>query len=151
VYKAKSHYFANKVEENKNNSKELWKSLNNLGAPSKSLGASSTSVGLIIDEEICFDKSKVAKKFNDFFTTIASTLVAKLPQSTGIFNEQHVKDYYKTKNVVDNSLNLTVVSEDQVLKIIHAIGINKATGLDNLPSRFIKDGANQIISPLTHI
>ena len=122
-----------------------------MGAPSKSSGASSTSIGLIIDEEICFDKPKVAKKFNDFFTTIASTLVAKLPQSTGIFNEQHVKDHYKTKNVVENSLNLTVVSEDQVLKIIHAIGINKATGLDNLPSRFIKDGANQIISPLTHI
>ena len=28
---------------------------------------------------------------------------------------------------------------------------NKATGLDNIPSRFVRDGSSIIASPLTHI
>ena len=36
-------------------------------------------ISLNIDEEICFDNTRVADRFNEFFTSVASELVAKLP------------------------------------------------------------------------
>ena len=92
----------------------------------------------------------VAQKFNDFFTTVASTLVSKLPKPSGLFGMNHVRNFYSDK-VAQDSFKLNPVDKDQVLKIINNLGSEKATGIDGLPVRFIKDGANQISNPLTHI
>ena len=35
--------------------------------------------------------------------------------------------------------------------MLHSISASKATGLDELPARFIKDGSSVIANPLTHI
>ena len=43
------------------------------------------------------------------------------------------------------------VSENNVLSILCKLNSSKATGLDLLSPRFIKDGAKFIVSPLTHI
>ena len=51
----------NKVEESKNQPRKLWQTLKNLGTSSKSK-TNSKNVGLKVDNEICFDKSKVAEK-----------------------------------------------------------------------------------------
>ena len=40
---------------------------------------------------------------------------------------------------------------DQVSSILNSIIASKATGLDELPARFIKDGSSVIAKPLTHI
>ena len=40
--------------------------------PPKKGKASSGNIGLKIDDELSFDKLKVAKKFNSFYTTVAS-------------------------------------------------------------------------------
>ena len=37
------------------------------------------SISLNIENELCFDKQKVAEYFNDYFKSIASSLVEKLP------------------------------------------------------------------------
>ena len=64
-----------------------------MGLPSKKT-ESSKSIGLKINEEIWFDTLKVAEKFNSFFSTIASSLVEKLPNCSGKFGKSYVKDYY---------------------------------------------------------
>ena len=51
----------NKGEESKNQPRKLWQTLKNIGASSK-LNTISKYVGLKIENEICFDKSKVAEK-----------------------------------------------------------------------------------------
>ena len=38
------------------------------------------SIGLIIDNSICFDKSLVSEHFNNYFSNVAPTLVGQLPQ-----------------------------------------------------------------------
>ena len=63
---AKSEYFVNKVEESKNQPRKLWQALKKIGTSSK-LKTHSKNVGLKIDNEICFDKSIVAEKCNNFF------------------------------------------------------------------------------------
>ena len=54
------------------------------------------------------------------------------------------------KGIIKVSHNRSSVSKDHVLKIIKSISPNKATGLDSLPAKFIRDAATEIVSPLTH-
>ena len=46
---------------------------------------------------------------------------------------------------------LVSVTVDQVSSILNCISASKATGLDELPARFIKDSSSVIAKPFTHI
>ena len=46
---------------------------------------------------------------------------------------------------------LSEVSTDVVRGILENISSNKATGLDNLPGRFVKNSSLVFAEPLTHI
>ena len=78
----------------------------------KEVGSSSrcktkpNNIGLNIDNEVCFDKLKVAEHFNDYFTSIASSLVEKLPTCSGRFGQAYVADFYRNQNVLENMFGL---------------------------------------------
>lgn len=44
-----------------------------------------SSIVLTIDGETCHDQKSVADDFNQFFTTVASTLVLRLPSGLKLF------------------------------------------------------------------
>ena len=94
---------------------------------------------------------KVAEYFNDYFTSIASSLVEKLPPCSGRFGDDPVIDFYQNQNVSHNTFDLVSVTVDQVSSILNSIIASKATGLDDLPASFIKGGSSVIANPLTHI
>ena len=100
---------------------------------------------------MCFDKLKVAEQFNMFFTTVASSLVNKLPQGTGKFGDDHVSSFYQGKDVSPNAFCLKEVNVDNINQILNSMSANKATGLADLSARFIKDGARVIAPMITHI
>ena len=147
---AKKNYFKQSLEENKQDSKSLWKCLKELGLPSKT-GQSATNIGLNIEGNICFDKSVVAEKFNSFYVTVAEKLVSKLPRSVSAFGENFVFNFYRTKGIRPKSFSFSIVTEFKVLKYLNKLSPNKATGLDGIPSRFIRDSAPIIAGPLAHI
>ena len=65
------------LNENIGKPKELWKSLNSLGLPSKK--ASSSTICLEKDGTLSFDSKTNAKIFTDFYSNLASDLLTKLP------------------------------------------------------------------------
>jgi len=148
--KAKSDYFTNQINEHKNHPKKLWKTLNSMGTSSTS-GTKAQNIGIQVNNEIVFDKPTVANVFNDFFSTIATRLVDQLPGQLGKYGFAHLVSYYQNFNVSKDCFCLCGVTEDKVSKILSNLNSNKATGLDQLPSRFIKDGAKFITTPLTFI
>ena len=89
------------------------------------------NIGLMIKDQISFDKLAVATHFNQFFSNIADKLVSKLPPVKGIYGEQFVKSFYKT----NSTLSLKLVTADNVLKLLSELNSQKATGLDGLPAR----------------
>ena len=106
--KAKSEYYNQKVEENKGHPKKLWQILKSLGTSSKTKNGAK-SIGLLINminDSICFDKAKVAEKFNTFFSTVASTLVDKLPSSPNIYGWNHIKQFYSKLHVSSDTFNV---------------------------------------------
>jgi len=106
---------------------------------------------LKINGEICFDKAKVCDMVNCFYTTVASTLVSKLPVSLGVYGKQFVDFFYSKKGVFKNSFSFALVSKSTVFKYINHLSHSKATGLDGIPARFVKNGAAVIFGPLAHI
>ena len=61
------------------------------------------------------------------------------------------KEYYRSLGAPANGFSFNEVLEDKVLKILCKLNSSKATGLDQISPRFVKDGAKLIASPLTHI
>jgi hypothetical protein len=150
IFKAKRDHIKSKMNESKNDSKSLWNILKGLGLPSKKSNESSKIV-LNIDGEITFDKLKVSEKFNSFYTTVASKLVDKLPSSLKKFSKSFVFNFYSSKGVKPDSFTFNPVNENSIFKLLNKLGSNKATGLDGIPSRFVKDAAPIISGPISHI
>ena len=98
-----------------------------------------------------FDKTTVATHFNTFFTTIASTLVDKLPQCSGKFGFDYVKNFCQRLNVDENKFVLNMVTYEQVHKVQWDMSPSKATCMDNIPARCVKDGASILTHHITHI
>ena len=151
IKKAKSDYFANKIDEDKENPRKLWKHLKDIGLKGKQKDVS--SICLNIDGDICHDSKSVANHFNNFFTTIASSLVSKLPKCTDIygFTSDCFKSFYSCKNKEKKEIILKPVTEDFVYKQILNLNPVKSTGLDDIPARFIRDGAPVLKIPITYI
>ena len=62
----------------------------------------------------------------------------KLPQSLNKVGKNFVESFYRNKGVHPNSYSLIIVSLNKVLKYLNSLGINKATGLDDIPSRLVR-------------
>ena len=119
--------------------------------PSKKGKASASAIGLKIGGEVCFDRHIVEEKFNHFYTTVASKLVEKLPKRIDKFGKQFVEIFYGLKGVKPNDYSFSVVSENKVLKYLNNLSAKKATGLDDIPARFVRDSASIIVCPLSHL
>ena len=50
--------------------------------------------------------------------------------------------------IQSDSFNLVTVSENTILTILKNTQVSKAAGLDNLSSRFLKDGAKVLAKPI---
>ena len=151
IKKAKASYFSNKIEENKNNPKGLWKQFKSLGYSSK--GKDHSQIVLNVNGEKCFDSRRVADCFNNFYTNVAGNLVKNLPPSQGFFNTDSdvFKNYYKDKGTGSMRFNILPITSEFVFKELCALNPTKSTGLDGIPARFLRDGAIALKDHLAHI
>ena len=69
-----------------------------------------------------------------------------LPQT----NIDSKKNFTKNLNIT-TKFQLKATTEDIVLKLLRNIDISKAAALDNVPGRFLKDGAVILAKPVTEI
>ena len=132
--KAQSQYYVH-VNENQNRPKKPWQILKEIGASSKGK-TTPKSFSLNIENELCFDKPKVAEYFNDYVLLL---LLHHLSRSF-----HHVQAdlgmlmlliFYQNQNVSDNMFGLVSVTVDQISSILNSISASKVTGLDELPAR----------------
>ena len=61
------------------------------------------------------------------------------------------KEFYKKRNPQSCKMFLKPVSDTFVLKELQKLNASKSTGLDNIPSKFLKDGAECIKAQITHV
>ena len=97
-----------------------------------------------------YDKQN-ANTFKKFYSKLASDLVEKLPTAKNIFREKAVKKYYSAMNIPSNSFKFRNAKREEIYKILINIDPNKAYGIDEIPGRFLKDGAELLKEPLCEI
>ena len=81
---------------------------------------------------------------------MAEILVSKLPNPSNKYGVLSVAQYYSHLGLT-KKFEFLPTEKDYLLTILRDINISKAAGIDRLPERFLKDGANVLANPVTDI
>ena len=143
-------YFQEELGKIRNTSKELWKTFKSLGLSSDK--ARQSKISLNKDGAIQFEALEDGNTFKSFYSELAGALQEKLPRATNKFTSRTTKNYYvKTSCNVCNDFEFSNVSEEHVKKILLSLDASKATGMDQIPAKFLRDGAEVLALPLRNI
>ena len=74
-----------------------------------------------------------------------------MPKGLNQYGKQFVENFYRLKGVKPNDYSFPIVSENKILKCLGRLSAKKATGLDGIPARFVRDSASIIACPLRHV
>ena len=111
-----------------------------MGLSSKATSASNICLKEI--NEIVFNDAKNCSIFKSFFSSLAQNLVSKLPPSRNVSTESKVASYYDDIKFKDLNFEFSETSPEKILHILKDLNPFKATGIDNLSGKFLKDGAD---------
>ena len=135
----------NLLEENASSPEKFWKCIKQL-FPVKNPNAS-VCTSIQINGIMTNHKQSIANEFCRHFSTIANTLKGKFLKVKDFIWGQPIPDKYNKNSV----FNFQHVSVPTVAKHLKNLKCMKATGLDGIPSRLLKDGSKHIAKPLAHI
>ena len=88
----------------------------------------------------------------DYFSTIADGIGGEIAKLKSLKDfKDHPRVLRKQQQSVNWSRNLEVtpITQGQVLAALEPLNTNKATGYDNIPAKVLKIAANQLAKPLT--
>ena len=74
----------------------------------------------------------------------------KLPSSPRLYGPEHIQDFYAKIGVTPNSFSFNPVSVVKIGDMLKGLNSAKATGLDNISARFLKDAADLIAPFMAH-
>ena len=115
--------------------------------PSKK--ASTSKIFLKEGEKISYDDANNASIFKTFYSSLADNLLAKLPFPSGKYGINSVKSYYE--NSQTTKFNISQLETHNVLEILQSLDSEKAAGIDDIPCKFLKDGANILAKHICQI
>ena len=140
IKEAKKSYFSWYFKTNMNNSKKIWKGINEIIHNKYKKDAE--EIFLDDDGSIITDQKTVANRFNKFYTTIASKLVTKLGKPSTKY-----QDYLKNPN--EHTIFLKETDFGEVSTLIHKLDITKSGDIYGITPKLIKDAGPGMASNLT--
>ena len=150
ILKKKESYFEEELGKNSNKSKELCKTLKSLDLNSDKARQSKFSLNK--DGAIQVEALENANTFKRFYSELAGGLQKKLRRAPNKFTSQTTKNYYvKTSCNISNDFKFSNVSEEDIEKILLSLDTSKAAGMDQIPAKFLRDGAEVLALPLGNI
>ena len=117
----------------------MWKNINQI-ISGKARCSKTTTINTVNNDhgQIIHDEKLITNQFNKYFTEIGPKLSSQLQNITPDFS------HYLT--AVDCEYHFTTTTEEKVLKKLMKIKPNKASGLDKIPGKLLKDSA-AIVAP----
>jgi len=142
IIKTKKEYYRDKFTRNKNDSKQTWKTINELRGK-----ASENPVIREIksDNQNITDSKEIANTFNEFFTTIATKLASELNDKDC---SAHFSDFIKPLN---STFSFQTINRQEVEKLLKSSKSNKASGLDGISNKILQISAPFISSHLSDL
>ena len=140
--KAKFLFYKNRINDFRHDSKNLWKTLNQL--IKKTSNKSSFPDTFIINNTPNSSTQDIANGFCDFFSNIGVKLASEIPAPK-------TPSHKFLKNKQLNSFFLTPTDSMEILKEIQNLKPKRSSGYDNINSVLIKEIKHELAHPLTII
>ncbi len=104
-----------------------------------------------VEKQSCHDPLEIVNHFNSF-TTVAASLARNLPQPFNKYctNKTSLKKLLQKQRNRPWKFYLQIVKVHFNLSELKKLNIAKSMGPDNIPARFLKDGALVLVNPVTH-
>lgn len=145
VKNCKSRYHRELLEETVGSPNKFWSAIKKL-YPTKS--TKEPGAAFLVNGAVETDKEVIANSFCKFFTDVAGSLKRKIfPLCNFVWKRPLTID---TQQPLEN-FEFRSVSDKVVFNALKSLKRNKSSGLDNFPSGMLKDSADIIAKPLTHI
>ena len=146
IRSAKSDFYTNSFEDNKNNPRTIWKSIKTLtGFKKNTIQINKLKVkGSDID-----DKTEMAEHFNSYFYTIAEKIRSQIPNIS--FDLSNLENFVKSQKNHNVEFSIPVITSMQVIKIIMKISLYKACGIIKIGGRVLRIAAPAVASSITRI
>ena len=140
IRKSKSNYFKSYFERFRENSKKIWTGVNKI--LNKTF---STTQNIVLNQngKIISNQKNVADEFNNFFINVGQNLSKKIKKST--------KNPLAYIQKTTKSLFLSLITKDEVEKIINAVDSKKASDVYGIPIKIVKDSSPFISNILADI
>ena len=142
IRRAKENYCKQSVSQCSNDSKKMWKALNEF-MPSK---ASPSPNSIIVEDEVCNSNDAISNGFNKHFSSVASKLIDTC--SSDKCNDDNVQT---SSNKASTKLLLPNISSEFVSREIDHMSIKKAAGLDDISCKILKIAKPAIVHSLTYL
>ena len=138
---AKRDYYTDCVDRNRNNTKQMWKHINQL----VNKNSRSTNISVLqIDEQVITENETIADLFNEYFTDIGPNLSNLITETNTDF-----KRYMKFKT--QHKFNFENININEVLNALEKLKTSKSTGHDNIPAKPLKDASDAVAPFLVFI
>ena len=143
VKRAKQTYNKKLIDNHKDDTKAFWRTMKKIIPGNKSSGGSKN---INIDGVLCSEASHGKKIANDFFASAA----VRLKRALGSVSLKKRNVDQKVNGSIPN-FKFELVNESLVVKTLQGLKASKASGLDNISPRMLKDAAVVVAKPLTRI
>ena len=147
IRRCKSEYYTKLIDENKQNSSALWKTLNQVTSRKKNPG-----IACVESEGIIYSDTKsMATIFNEYFASIGTRLANRLRSLTTVTTGaiSSTQNWFNSNMIP--KFELQSVCEQSVYDLPRRLKVNKAIGLDEISPRLLKDSAHVITRSLTRL
>ena len=140
--RSKINYFSNFFQRHTQNTRKIWQGVRNIISLKSS--SSAKPISLEIDGIVTSDPFQVANSFNSFFSSVAESVRSTIPES-----DKHFSEFLRNQN--PNSLFLSLVTVDEVFKLIQSLSPSKSSGPNSIPTNILKLISAEISNPLSDL
>ena len=133
---AKECYYKQYFTEHKYDSRRTWQAINEL----TSRKSNTPSIKELIVNDVSINKTTdLANAFNEHFSTIGPKLANEIPSAAN--GDNSCLDYL---NITDQRFCFTPTNSSHVFSLLNKLSKSKATGLDKISARLIRECADLI-------
>ena len=137
-------YYTNKLKENMENTKKMWRIINEILKKQKYKGAIITHIN--INGVKTYDTRKIANEFGKHYSSIGSNLASSI--ENGINRASYYLDQIPTNH---HNMMMTFTTQEETKQMINNLPNKTSCGHDQISNELLKSLANSISYPLSTI
>ena len=135
MFAAQCNYYKNKINECQNNSKAVWRVINEITKRKKQTRNALRK--LKFDNGTTLESSKeIADALNKYFVGVGPNLAEKLPQSDVSF-----QNYLKSDKSPSQSFTISPTNSEEIFNIINSFSSSNCEGPDKISPKLFKLGS----------